>query len=275
MPRRSTSARTLQRGRSAAAAPRSLLMNLPPLPRGERGYLVAFAILSVRHRPTPASATQFGSLSGLAIRYGPASREIRASILGASIQRKRKGRASKSKMAGMEAPAEQKSPKATRRVHERLLEVLEDADALVYALVGMVFLAGAFAMLGYSVAAFPANLRETGFALAIVTLVNDLLLVMIIMEVLRTVLSYIQERGSSLQPFLFIAAISATRRILAIGAQMSVVGETLSPQKFKEAMIDLAANAGAILAIAAALYLLARRSSTDDTRRSVAELRSL
>jgi len=178
-------------------------------------------------------------------------------------------------MGWMDAPAAQKSPTATRRVHERLLEVLEDADALVYALVGMVFLAGAFAMLGYSVAAFPANLRETGFALAIVTLVNDLLLVMIIMEVLRTVLSYIQERGSSLQPFLFIAAISATRRILAIGAQMSVVGETLSPQKFKEAMIDLAANAGAILAIAAALYLLARRSSTDDTRRSVAELRSL
>jgi hypothetical protein len=29
-------------------------------------------------------------------------------------------------------------------------------------------------------------------------------------------------------------------------------------------MIDLAANAGAILAIAAALYLLARRSSTDE-----------
>jgi hypothetical protein len=45
---------------------------------------------------------------------------------------------------------------------------------------------------------------------------------MIIMEVLRTVISYLQERGTSLQPFLFIAAISATRRILAIGAQMSV-----------------------------------------------------
>src|SRR6266852_1692117 len=220
MPPRSTCARTLRRVRSAAAAPRSLLMNLPPLPREERGYLVAFAILSVCHRPTPASATQFGSLFGLAIMMGE-----------------------------MEATAEQKSPKATRRVHERLLEVLEDADALVYALVGAVFLAGAFAMLGYSVAAFPANLRETGFALAIVTLVNDLLLVMIIMEVLRTV---------------FIAAISATRRILAIGAQMSVVGETLSPKKFKEAMIDLAANAGAILAIAAALYLLARRSSTNE-----------
>jgi uncharacterized membrane protein (DUF373 family) len=167
-------------------------------------------------------------------------------------------------MGGMEAPAEQQSPTDARRVHERLLQILEDADALVYALVGVVFLAGAFGMLGYSVAAFPANLRDSGFALAIVTLVNDLLLVMIIMEVLRTVLSYIQERGSSLQPFLFIAAISATRRILAIGAQMSVTGDTLSPERFREAMIDLAANAGAILAIAAALYLLARRSSTNE-----------
>ena len=166
-------------------------------------------------------------------------------------------------MRGMEGPAEQQSPQATRRVHERLLEVLEDADALVYALVGVVFLAGAFGMLGYTVASFPANLRDSGFALAIVTLVNDLLLVMIIMEVLRTVLSYLQERATSLQPFLFIAAISATRRILAIGAQMSVSGDTLSPNKFREAMVDLGANAGAILAIAIALYLLARRPTDE------------
>ena len=54
------------------------------------------------------------------------------------------------------------------------------------------------------------------------------------------VLSYLQERGSSLQPFLFIAAISATRRIPAIGAQVSEAGESLSPERFREAMIDLA-----------------------------------
>lgn len=147
----------------------------------------------------------------------------------------------------------------TQRVHGTLVPMLEGADAAVYALVGLVFLVAAVGMLGYSVIAFPAELHKSGFALAVVTLVNDLLLVMIIMEVLRTVLSYIQERGSSLQPFLFIAAISATRRILAIGAQMSVASGTVSPDRFREAMIDLAANAGAILAIAAALYLLARR----------------
>lgn len=162
-------------------------------------------------------------------------------------------------MHRMEPPIDGLPSGAARHVHGKLVPALEAADAVVYALVGVVFLLAALGMLGYSLIAFPASLRATGFALAVVTLVNDLLLVMIIMEVLRTVLSYLQERASSLQPFLFIAAISATRRILAIGAQMSVTGETLSPDKFREIMIDLGANAGAILAIAAALYLLGRR----------------
>jgi uncharacterized membrane protein (DUF373 family) len=163
----------------------------------------------------------------------------------------------------MKSAVAEEQPAAARHVHETVVPLLEAADAVVYAMVGVVFFIAALGMLGYSVIAFPANLRETGFGLAVVTLVNDLLLVMIIMEVLRTVLSYLQERGSSLQPFLFIAAISATRRILAIGAQMSVAGENIAPERFQKAMLDLGANAGAILAIAAALYLLRRRPGSD------------
>ncbi len=151
----------------------------------------------------------------------------------------------------------------SQRLEGRVLPVLESADAVVYGLVGVVFLLAAFGMLGYSVIAFPNNLEHDGFPLAIITLINDLLLVMIIMEVLRTVLSYLAERGGSLRPFLFIAAISATRRILAIGAQMSITGEQMTPARFQQSMIDLTVNAGAILAIAIALYLLARRDSPD------------
>jgi uncharacterized membrane protein (DUF373 family) len=164
---------------------------------------------------------------------------------------------------GMKSALDEPQPAAARHVHETVVPLLETADAVIYAMVGVVFFVAALGMLGYSVIAFPANLRDTGFGLAVVALVNDLLLVMIIMEVLRTVLSYLQERGSSLQPFLFIAAISATRRILAIGAQMSVAGENIAPERFQKAMLDLGANAGAILAIAAALYLLRRRPEDD------------
>ena len=164
----------------------------------------------------------------------------------------------------MEAPINDSAPTAVRHVHQTVVPFLETADAVVYAAVGVVFLFGSVVMLLYSVIVFPANLHAIGFGLAVVTLVNDLLLVMIIMEVLRTVISYLQERGTSLQPFLFIAAISATRRILAIGAQMSVGSENFSPDRFREAMIDLAANAGAILAIAVALFLLARRPTANN-----------
>ena len=150
-------------------------------------------------------------------------------------------------------------PAPSRRIERRLIPLLESADALVYSLVGVVFFAAAVGMLGYSVLAFPATLASDGFPIAIITLINDLLLVMIIMEVLRTVLSYLAERGGSLRPFLFIAAISATRRILAIGAKMSVSGDTLSGESFRQSMIDLGVNGAVILAIAVALYLLARR----------------
>jgi uncharacterized membrane protein (DUF373 family) len=101
-----------------------------------------------------------------------------------------------------------------------------------------------------------------GFPQAIITLVNDLLLVMIIMEVLRTVLSYIEERGASLRPFLFIGAISATRRILAIGAETSISGDKgVSHDEFTRRLVDLGVNAGVILAIAVALFLLSQRDA--------------
>ncbi len=167
----------------------------------------------------------------------------------------------------MEAkPTSQTSTQTIRfnkRLENAVIPSIESADALLYTLVGVVFLGAAAGMLGFSVWSFPANVESPdlgGFPYAIITLINDLLLVMIIMEVLRTVLSYLAERGGSLRPFLFIASISATRRILAIGAQMSVAGDKLTPERFQQSMIDLCVNAGVILALAVALYLLGKRA---------------
>jgi uncharacterized membrane protein (DUF373 family) len=151
--------------------------------------------------------------------------------------------------------------RSSRHVEARVIRAFEGADAIIYSLVALVFLSAAFGMLGYSVVIFPQTVTDSGFPQAIIALINDLLLVLIIMEVLRTVLSYLAERGGSLRPFLLIAAISATRRILAIGAQMSIAGDTLSGDKFQQEMTDLGVNAAVILAIAVALYLLSRRDT--------------
>lgn len=159
-------------------------------------------------------------------------------------------------MADHAIPASEHPQGPLHHFEHRLVPWLHGIDGAIYVLVAVVFLAAALGMLVYSVASFTRNVASMGFPLAIIALINDLLLVMIILEVLRTVLSYLDQRGSSLQPFLFIGIISATRRILAIGAQMTVSGDTLSLEQFQRSMIDLGANAGAILAIAIALYLI-------------------
>ena len=94
-----------------------------------------------------------------------------------------------------------KRSQPTHRVRQDVLPWLEGADSVIYVLIGIIFLVAALGMLAYTVMSFPGNLAQQGFALATISAVNDLLLVMIIMEVLRTVLSYLDERASSLQPF--------------------------------------------------------------------------
>ncbi len=133
------------------------------------------------------------------------------------------------------------------------------ADTVMYALIGVAFLIGAAGMLGYAAVSFVGHVQKgDNFAEAIVGLINDLLLVMVIMEVLRTILSYIEEREVSLRPFLFIGAISATRRILAIGAEMSIHANDFTADEFNRRLADLGANAGVIFAIGLVIYLLAR-----------------
>src|SRR5260370_4571788 len=151
------------------------------------------------------------------------------------------------------APRRSQLHRLSRQFETRVIPALGGVDAIVYSLVALVLLIAAFGMLGYSVVVFPENAAINSFPLAIIALINDLLLVMIIMEVLRTVISYLAERGGSLRPFLFIAAISATRRLLAIRAQMSIAREKLTPHQFHQAMIDLSVNAGAIPPIAVTL----------------------
>jgi uncharacterized membrane protein (DUF373 family) len=111
---------------------------------------------------------------------------------------------------------------------------------------------------------------------AVFSLVNDLLLVLIIMELLRTVARFLRKRAMSvdvedLVPFLVIGSISAARRILAIGANLSLseaqhveqqtanIGPSVSWDRFYQAMIELGVNGGLIIVIAVALLIIHRQ----------------
>ena len=150
-------------------------------------------------------------------------------------------------------------PEEPRRRHgfaEVLNPWLERADEVVYALVAVLFLAAAVGMGIYSVVTFVQHFGDD-IPTDIITFINDLLLVLIILEVLGTVRSYLETGTTSLKPFLYIGIISATRRILAIGAQ-SALSENVTDTLFRRRMIDLGVNGAVVLALALALFLFSR-----------------
>jgi uncharacterized membrane protein (DUF373 family) len=148
----------------------------------------------------------------------------------------------------------ERNDNALKRITETWLE---RADVAVYAMIAVLFLAAAIAMGVYSVVTFFQHINDD-FPLDVITSINDLLLVLIILEVLGTVRSYLATSTTSLTPFLYIGIISATRRILAIGAA-TTLGEATSETAFHHQMIDLGANGGVVLALAIALFLFSRQ----------------
>ena len=142
------------------------------------------------------------------------------------------------------------------------LRVLERLDRLTYLFAGFVLVASAITITGYALVAFASKLKE-GFLEASITLINDVLLALIVLELLRTVLGFIRAKGlpsvsDALIPFLVIGGISTARRILAVGASIGVeeAKGTLSTTRFNHAMIELGVSGGLIVAIGLTLVIL-------------------
>ena len=138
-------------------------------------------------------------------------------------------------------------------------------DFVVYGLVGLAFVGAALLALGYSLAHlllnFGVTLPKTGVVQDVqdvLNFVSDLLLVLIIMEVLGTVRSYLEKGDTSVKPFLFIGIISATRGILSIGARLSIQGTQLKGDEFRNSMIELGIDAVVIVALGITIRVLGK-----------------
>jgi uncharacterized membrane protein (DUF373 family) len=147
-------------------------------------------------------------------------------------------------------------------------EKLRTGDSILYAIVGISFLLAALVSLVYSYWDFSSIIRNIheprNTAAAIIRFVSDLLLVIIIMEVMGTVIHYLEEHKTDLRPFLNIGIVSATRGILSISAKLSV--ETLQGQAFIDAMIELVVNVTVILVLGITLKMLSNTFDVGDRK---------
>lgn len=165
---------------------------------------------------------------------------------------------------------------------------IDRGEEVIYVVVAGLLLLTAAVTCGYAAFAAGSNFMGGNALEGIFSLVNDLLIVLIIMEVLRTVARFLRKREMNvdvedLVPFLVIGAISAARRILAIGANLSLneakhtaqeggnIDLSANWDRFNQAMIELGVNAALILVITCALLVIHRYTLGRSTEENVAE----
>ena len=87
--------------------------------------------------------------------------------------------------------------------------------------------------------------------------IDDVLFVVIVLELLRTVVAHLETEDFQLRSFLIIGIISAVRHILGVGARLTLEAGITDTQ-FNRAQIDLGVSAVVVLALAVSFILISR-----------------
>lgn len=106
------------------------------------------------------------------------------------------------------------------------------------------------------------------FPSGMIQAINDILFIIIILEILRTVIARYTDGVFQLQNFLIIGIIAAVRHILTVGAYMTLSEKTQAD--FDRAVIELGISSAIVVALVLAIFLaklaesLPRKSSLSD-----------
>ena len=131
----------------------------------------------------------------------------------------------------------------------KYVDMIED---MFHALLAIALFAIAVGAFGYSI----KRLIETDpfFPNGMIQGVNDLLFIVIILEILRTVISRFTDGVYQLHKFLIIGVIASVRHILTVGASLTLES-TKSDSAFNRSIVEMGLTSGIIVALVLALFL--------------------
>ena len=140
------------------------------------------------------------------------------------------------------------------------IDKLED---IVHGFLGIVLFVISVLAVGFTL----QRLIETRpfFPLGMIQGINDILFVIIILEIMRTVIVRFTDGIFQLDSFLIIGVIAAVRHILTVGASLTMEKEKTT-EYFNRALTEMGVNTGIVLALVFALFL-----SRSTRRNSAAE----
>ena len=131
----------------------------------------------------------------------------------------------------------------------KYIDMIEDIFHAVLALALLVIGIGAFF---YSI----ERLITTApfFPNGMIQGVNDILFIVIILEILRTVISRFTDGVYQLDKFLIIGVIAAVRHILTVGASVTLESGK-SDTAFERAIVEMGLNALIVVALVLAIFM--------------------
>ena len=131
----------------------------------------------------------------------------------------------------------------------KFVDMIEDVFHAVLALALLIIGVGAFF---YSI----ERLITTApfFPNGMIQGVNDILFIVIILEILRTVISRFTDGVYQLDKFLIIGVIAAVRHILTVGASVTLESGK-SDQAFERAIVEMGLNALIVVALVLAIFM--------------------
>ncbi len=141
-----------------------------------------------------------------------------------------------------------------RNFVQKLRRLLLRLDDYVHLMVALFLMAGALVVLLHSAFSLTSLSIDS-----VLNLINDMLFVIIILELLWIMLSYLGRRRFPIASFILIGIISTIRRILLIEAQASFNSEK-STTFFSPQTVDLLLYVGIVVILVVAYYLLVRIS---------------
>ena len=97
--------------------------------------------------------------------------------------------------------------------------------------------------------------------------INDILFVVIILEIARTVIARFNSGFYQLSRFLVIGVIASVRHILSVGSSLTLsIGKT--PEAFERGIIELLVNGGIVIALVLAIFMTRLAEQTKEVTSS-------
>lgn len=144
----------------------------------------------------------------------------------------------------------------------RSIAVLGLSEKVVY-YAAAVFLLVTVIMLFFSAGASILSVLEVGPLASALDVLDKVLLIFIFAELLRTIITVVEEREVRVEPFLIVGLIAVVRRILAVTVSIE---QSLGTPDFNSLLIELGVLTALVLALTGALYLTGRTTPRDAPR---------